>query len=114
MDRTNRYTALLIWPDSDAAKPIRAVEDDRFYSSWLSKLNRELESQVSALLLNSRPAGCIDRRTSEETVQAVAGVADGLTLAEATNLLDQLEQVDVPVRDVVFSPDIRVSVRWGD
>ena len=44
--------------------------------------------------------------------EATEQVAEGLTLAQATDFLDWLENRGVAASDVVFSPDGLVTIRW--
>lgn len=67
---------------------------------------------MSALLIQSQPNRSTTRAIHGQAA-TIAGSADDLTLAEATDLLDWLEQRQMPTREVVVGPDCRVSVRWG-
>jgi hypothetical protein len=68
---------------------------------------------MNELLLQSQQTNRTSSRVTKSQEHAVAGAAHDLTLAEAEDLLDWLEQRQVPAGDIAFSPNCRVNVRWG-
>jgi hypothetical protein len=49
----------------------------------------------------------------EETANVSAGIAENLTLAEATELLDWLEGHGIRTDEVRMTEDGKMTIRWG-